>query len=140
MKNTKLKQLLSIEFISFVFIAGIHLMLLEYLLPEIYTQTKLIYIYAFLLPLSILGTIGIFAISKNDDSLIGKGFLVFTMLKIFGSLTFLLPFILNQDESTRPFIYQFFGIFFPSLFIETIIILKMVNFIDNENKENSENL
>ncbi len=139
MKNKKLKQLLSLELFFMVFLAGIHFMLLEYVLPPIYTQFKVVYIYLFLLSLSILGTIAIFAIAKNDDSLIGKGFLAFTMIKIFGSLAFLLPFLMDQDDSTRPFVYQFFGVFFPSLLVETLVILKMTNHIDQESVKTDEN-
>lgn len=139
MKNKKLKQLLSLELFFMVFLAGIHFILLEYVLPAIYTQFKVIYIYLFLLSLSVLGTIAIFAIAKNDDTLIGKGFLAFTMIKIFGSLAFLLPFLMDQDDTTRPFVYQFFGVFFPSLLVETLVILKMTNHIDQESVKTDEN-
>ncbi len=114
-------------------------MLLEYILPENYTQIAILYIYVFLGLFSILGISAIFLIHNNDDTLIGKGFLVFTVFKILGSFLFLFPWLADQDEFTRPFVYQFFAIFFPTLLFETAIILKVINAIEDEKKINDEN-
>ena len=114
-------------------------MLLTYVLPDIYMQFQVLFIYLFLGLLSILGISSIFLIHKNDDSLIGKGFLVFTIIKILGSLMFLLPWLIDQDEYTRPFVYQFFAVFFPTLLIETLVILKVISAIDSEKIINDEN-
>ncbi len=136
MKNNTLKSALSTLFIFFVFIAGVHLMLLEYVLPEIYKQIQVVYIYVFLIVLSVVGVSLLFLVSKNDDTLIGKGYLSYSVIKILSSAVFLLPWVLNKDELTRPFVYQFFGVFFPSLIIETSIILKLINQKSSENQKN----
>lgn len=136
MKNSNLKNALSTLMIFFIFIAGIHLMLLEYVLPEIYKQIQVVYIYIFLMVLSILGVSLLFLVSKNDDTLIGKAYLSYSVIKILSSAIFLLPWTLNKDELTSPFVYQFFGVFFPSLIIETAIILKLINQKTTENQKN----
>lgn len=139
MKKAKLKQLLLLEIMFMVLLGGIHYLIAVFLLPPPYLNYKVVFIYIFLLSLSLLGTWSIFTISQNDDSLIGKGFLVFTTLKIFGSLMFLLPFIMNQDETTKPFVFQFFAVFFPSLIVETLVILKLTNLAEAEKLEKQEN-
>jgi hypothetical protein len=139
MKQTKLKQFLLLELLFMILLGGIHYLIITNFLPPIYVSFKVVLIYIFLLSFSLLGTWAIFTISKNDDSLIGKGFLVFTVLKILGSFAFLLPFLLNQDESTKPFVYQFFAVFFPSLILETLIILKLTNLAEVEKIKKQEN-
>ena len=139
MKREKLKQFLLLEILFMVLLGGLHYLILINFLPSVYLSSKVLLIYLFLLPLSLLGTWAIFAISKNDDSLIGKGFLVFTTIKILGSLVFLLPFILNKDEATKPFVYQFFAVFFPSLIVETMVILKLTNLAEAEKIKKQEN-
>jgi len=135
MKTEKLKKSIFSLFLFLIFIAGIHILLLDYVLPEDYMQIQVIYIYVFLGLFSIIGMGAIFLIQKNDETLIGKGFLVFSVLKVLGSFLFLLPWILNKDETTKQFIYQFFGVFFPTLIFETFMILKLVNQIEVEKKE-----
>jgi hypothetical protein len=136
MTNKLLKNALTTILIFFIFIGGVHLLLLEYILPEIYKNIQIFYIYIFLFTLSELGVGLLYLVSKNDDTLIGKGFLAYTVIKILGSLVFLLPWLLQQDEFTRPFVYQFFAVFFPSLIVETLVVLKLVNVNPNENLKN----
>lgn len=127
MNSSLLKNTLLTILVFFIFIGGLHMMLLEYVLPESYKRIDILYIYIFLLCLSEIGVLLLFLVSKNDETLIGKGFLTYTVIKILGSLVFLLPWLLNQDDFTKPFIYQFFGIFFPTLILETLVILRLVN-------------
>ncbi|MGV6860556.1 MAG: hypothetical protein ACWA41_02230 [Putridiphycobacter sp.] len=136
MNKKALKSALSFILIFYIFLGGIHIMLLEYLLPEIYKQIQVSYIYLFLGTLSFLGIFLLHLVSKNDETLIGKGFLAFTVIKILGSLVFLSPWLLDQDEFTRPFVYQFFGVFFPTLLVETLTILKLVNAKSDEIQKN----
>jgi hypothetical protein len=136
MNSKALKNALSTLIIFFVFIGGLHLLILEYILPETYKQLQLIYIYIFLLVLSIIGVSLLFLVSKNDETLIGKGYLAYSVIKILSSAIFLYPWIANQDDLTKPFIFQFFGIFFPSLIVETLIVLKLVNLKGDQNQKN----
>jgi len=139
MKNKQLKNSLISLLIFLVFIAGIHIMIIEYILPEIYKQTQVLYIYLFLGILSFLGIGSIFLIHSNDDTLIGKGYLVFVVFKILGSFVFLYPWLADQDDSTRPFVYHFFAVFFPTLLFETLVILRVINAIEEEKTTNDEN-
>ena len=138
MTRKQLTQLLLIEALFVVFLAGIHYLLLQSVLPAIYNDFRVVYIYLFLSFMSLIGIVGIYFIQKNDSTMIGKGFMVFIMVKLFASLAFLLPFLLNQDETTRPFVYQFFGVFFPILLVETILILQIVKYVELQNSEKKE--
>ncbi|MFK8043927.1 MAG: hypothetical protein AB8B72_00425 [Crocinitomicaceae bacterium] len=140
MKKEKLHKLILLELMIIIMLAAIHLFLLSTLLPDIYFTFNVIYIYLFFTCFSLLGIYGIFLIQKNDETLIGKGFLALIVIKLFASITFLLPFLLDQDESTRPFIYQFFAVFFPVLIIETFIILQMVKHAELKKLKKQENL
>ena len=139
MKNKQLKSSIYFIIIFLIFLGGLHIMLLEYVLPKIYSQLAVLYIYIFLGLLSVLGIGAIFLIHKNDDTLIGKGFLAFAVIKILGSFAFLLPWLMDQDEFTRPLVYQFFAVFFPTLLVETIVILKVVTAIEDEKDNFDEN-
>ena len=139
MNLKKLKQLLFIAFLAAVGLASIHYLLIKFALPELYANFNVVYIYLFLTGLSLLGIWVIYLIQRNDTSLIGKGFMAFIVIKLFASLGFLLPFLLNQDETTRPFIYQFFAVFFPILFVETLLILQFVKFAELEKTQKDEN-
>ena len=136
MKN-HLKNLLKILLLFLIGLCGVHFLILEYVLPPVYFQFQIIYIYIFLGGFSLAGFAAIFAIQKSDDSLVSKGFLAFTVLKMVGALLFLVPWITNQDEFTRPFVYQFFAVFFPTLLIETWLILSLlkINEVEKEQKE-----
>ena len=114
-------------------------MVIEYILPETFKQFQVLFIYLFLGGLSLAGISSIFLIHKNDDSMIGKGFLAFTVIKILGSFMFLLPWLMDQDGSTRPFVYQFFAVFFPTLLVETMVILRVITAIEDEKTKNDQN-
>jgi len=139
MKNKQLKSSIYFIIIFLIFLGGLHIMLLEYVLPKIYSQISVLYIYLFLGLLSVIGIGAIFLIHKNDDTLIGKGFLVFAVIKILGSFVFLMPWLMHQDDFTRPFVYQFFAVFFPTLLVETMVILKVVTAIEDEKLNLDEN-
>jgi len=139
MKNKQLKSSISFIIIFLIFLGGLHILMLEYLLPDVYKQFQVVFIYVFLGLLSVLGIGAIFLIHKNDDTLIGKGFLAFAVIKILGSFVFLMPWLMDQDEFTRPFVYQFFAVFFPTLLVETMVILKVVTAIEGEKSKNDQN-
>jgi hypothetical protein len=118
---------------SLIFIGGIHIMLLEYFLPDIYLDISLIYIYIFLAAFSLIGIWAILMVQKVNSELMPQALLSYTVIKFLGSLVFLLPSLLDKTDFTKPFIYQFFGIFFPILLIESVVFMRIVN------KPNSEN-
>jgi len=136
MRSKFLKNQLSLLLVFFVFIAGLHLLLLDYVLPDIYKQTQVIYIYIFLICLSFIAVLVLNKVNKIDNSLLGKAYLAYTVFKMIGSLIFLSPWIIEKTDFSKPFIFQFFAVFFPSLLIETIILLKLNNQKTLEDKKN----
>lgn len=138
MKNP-IKSLFIVLCLFLVGLGGLHFLVANFVLPKEYAQFQILYIYLFLGGLSLAGMAAIFAIQKNDKSLIGKGFLAFTILKMVGALLFLVPWLTNQDEFTRPFVYQFFAVFFPVLFVETYLILRLLK-INEAQKEQKEKI
>jgi Na+/proline symporter len=118
---------------ALLFIAGIHILLLSYLLPESYTDISLIYIYIFLLVVSVLGILGVLMVQKHNKEIMPQALLAYTVIKFLASLVFLLPDLLNQTDFTKPFVYQFFGIFFPLLLVESLVFMRILNNPSPEN-------
>ena len=105
----------------------VHLILLQFVLPEIYKQTKFWVIYLFLIPMT-LSAIYIIVKEKNKkDSSVGKNFFIYMVIKVLLILLFLSPWLVYQNEFSRPIVYQFFSIFFPLLFVETVVFVRLVN-------------
>lgn len=133
----KIKGPLKTILATLVFLGGIHIMLLEGVLPEDYADISLVYIYLFLLAVSILGVWGIFMVQKLNKEQMPMAILAYTVIKFLASILFLLPHLLNQTDFTRPFAYQFFAIFFPVLLVESIVFMKIVNSKDKENEKSA---
>ncbi len=94
---------------------------------ELYQNSGYWRIYAFLVPITFLGIVYIYSKFKKDNGSVIKSFMILSIVKMLGSLTFLLPWLLYKDEYSRPFVIQFFLIYFPILFFETAILVKMIN-------------
>lgn len=104
-----------------------HLILLQFVLPEIYMQSKFWAIYLFLIPMT-LGAVYIIVREKNKNpKSVGKNFFIYMAIKMLLILLFLSPWLVNQNEITRPMVYQFFCVFFPLLFVETVVFVRLVN-------------
>jgi len=123
---TFIKSAKPILTVSLVLLA-VHLILLQFVLPEIYKQSKFWVIYLFLIPMT-LGAIYIIVKEKNKkDSSVGKNFFIYMVIKVLLILVFLSPWLVYQNEFSRPIVYQFFSIFFPLLFVETVVFVRLVN-------------
>ena len=99
------------------------------------------WIFVFLIPLSFSG---IFFIQKRYEKTkkitsIGKNYLFYTVLKMILSVVFLLPWLLNKDESSKPMVITFFIIFFPFLLVETWLLVRLLNNPFDEKVKNEEN-
>ncbi|MBD3638292.1 MAG: hypothetical protein HUJ25_13145 [Crocinitomicaceae bacterium] len=97
--------------------------------------------YVFLVPVSALGMAYIakrYSKSKKITS-IGKNYILYTVVKMILSILFLLPWLLNKDESSKPMVIQFFIIFFPFLLVETILLVRLLNTPLDEKMKNEEN-
>ncbi|WP_027421430.1 hypothetical protein [Crocinitomix catalasitica] len=112
---------------ALLFLGGIHILLLSYVLPEYYTDISLIYIYIFLLVTSLLGILGILKVRQHNKELLPQVLLAYTVIKFLASLVFLLPDLLDKTDFTKPYVYQFFAIFFPLLIIESVVFMGILN-------------
>ena len=92
---------------------AVHLILLQFVLPEMYKQSKFWVIYLFLIPMT-LGAIYIIVKEKNKKAnSVGKNFFIYMVIKMLLILLFLSPWLVYHNEFSRPIVYQFFSIFFP---------------------------
>lgn len=123
--NFFLKQIIR-SFLLIGLIAGIHYFLLKNGLPSIYQKTSPWLIYLSLVPLLFLGLLYIYAKYLKDNTSVVKTFMMYTIIKMLSSLVFLSNWIMNKNELTLPFVYQYFVIFFLILFVEVIFLLKML--------------
>ncbi len=122
----EIKKATQILLAALIFIGGVHILLLEYVLPANYYDFSLIYIYIFFLAFWSIATYGILMVKKHHPDMLLNALLVVIMLNFMASLAFLLPDLLDKDEYTEPYVYQFFGIFFPILALETLVLARIV--------------
>lgn len=141
----KTKSLLQYSLVTILITAGI------LLLGHIYINSKLdlaekvqnewwtIHVFLFL-----ASFIGIYAISKNYErkkevTSFGKTYLFYTTIKILAAIGFLIPWLLDDKEIARSFAAHFFSIFFPYLFVETILLIRYLNGPLDEKSKSDEN-
>jgi general stress protein CsbA len=127
MTNSPLLRILRPVLILSSAIFIIHLALLFLALPPVYFASKFWLIYLFLVPLTLAG---IYFIQKKhlaDSKSVGKNFFIYMIAKMVLTLLFLSPWLVYKDEFSRPMVYQFFAIFFPLLFMETFVLIKLLN-------------
>lgn len=97
--------------------------------------------FVFLIPVTFLG---LFFIQKRYQKTkkitsIGKNYLLYTTLKMISSFVFLLPWLLNKDETSKPMVINFFIVFFPFLLVETWLLVRLLNSPLDEKVKNEEN-
>ena len=125
-RTTFIKSAKPIFWVS-LFLLAMHLILLQFFLPETYRQSKFWAVYLFLIPMT-LGAIYIIVKEKNKNAnSVGKNFFIYMVIKMLLILVFLSPWLVYQNEFSRPIVYQFFSIFFPLLFVETVVLVRLVN-------------
>ena len=108
---------------------------------EMLTPRHWYLVYAFMIPTSVIGLYFIkmrFDKSQKITS-IGKNYIAYTVLKMILAIVFLLPWLLNKDESSRPMVITFFTVFFPFLLVETILLVRLLNTPLDEKVKNEEN-
>ena len=98
-------------------------------------------IHLLLGPLTVIGFL-FFAIRMNRSGYpegFGRGFLLYTVIKMTVILAFLFPWLIQRDEQATEFCMHFFAVFFPYLLIETILLVRFLNQPFGEKSENDEN-
>jgi hypothetical protein len=134
-KNFLRNEILKVIAFS-VLVAGIHYFLLWKSLPSIYAEASPWRIYAFLVPITLLGVfIIVKRFEKNHESVVNT-FMMFTILKMMAALVFLGLIMFYLKEPARPIVYQFFAIFFPFLFMETRLFLRMLSYSPSKTEKN----
>jgi hypothetical protein len=141
----KTKSLFKYSIITILFNAGL------LLLGHLYVNSKIelsetikeawwtIHVFLFL-----ASFIGIFAISRNFErtgevTSFGKTYLFYTTLKILAAIGFLVPWLLGDKNIAKNFAGHFFAIFFPYLFVETILLIRYLNGPLDEKSKSDEN-
>lgn len=113
--------------LAFIIIGAIHIVLVQFFLPEIYRSTPYYFIYLFFVPLTLGALTYIVSRYSKNPKTVGKNFFIYVIVKMVAILGFLSPWLLHKTEITRPFVYQFLIIFFLLLFMETYQLVRMLN-------------
>lgn len=108
-------------------------------LPENFSQTPFTLLYIFLVPLSILTIWFVLWRYKKDKTSAGSAYFITVFFKMFGSAFFLYPGVAADASLMKPTALQFMIIFFLLLFIETILLVKLLNAPLDEKVKNDEN-
>jgi len=133
MTKTTVRLFIRLVLLTILF-AAIHALLLVKVLPEIYLKAQPWLIYFFLVPVEV---IGVWLIAKRfhaKKTSVMNNFMLLMMVKMLGAILFLYPWIFDKDEFTRPFIYQFFIVFFLFLIAEVTFIVKLLAQSDEKNE------
>jgi len=108
-------------------IAILHLSLVEFVLPEIYGAGAYWAIYLFLVPMSLITVLMCYVRYRSDNTSVGTMYFIFVFIKMFGSVIFLWPWLFPKNDFSLPFVHQFFGLFFPLLFVEIGVLVRLLN-------------
>lgn len=120
------KQLMFLSlFIGLV--GAVHAMLLHNVLPELYLSTQAWTIYAFLFPTTVIAFVLIYNRYLKDETSVVKTYMLYTTLKMIVTLIYIGPWLFPKNDLTRPFLNQFFILFFIFLFLEIRILIQMLN-------------
>lgn len=108
-------------------IATAHFLFVFKTLPDLYQHTQPWFIYIFLYPVTVIGFLMINKRYLKDETSVVKSYMFYTTVKMVATLIFLSQWIFPKNELTRPFLYQFFILFFVFLFLEIRILVQMLN-------------
>ena len=84
-------------------------------------------IYVFLVPLSLLSIWFVAWRFKQDNTAAGRAFFVVIFMKIFASAIFLYPGVVTVEVLAKKTAMHFMPVFFILLFIETFLLVKLLN-------------
>ncbi|NRA10376.1 MAG: hypothetical protein HRT57_00300 [Crocinitomicaceae bacterium] len=126
MTNSFLRVSSPVLVVMALLIAG-HMAALFLGLPEIYLASKFWMIYLFIIPITLIAIYFIHKSFIKNSKSVAKNFFIYMMVKMIFTFAFLSPWLVWKDEFSRPMVFQFFAIFFPLLFAETFVLVKMLN-------------
>jgi uncharacterized membrane protein len=134
-KNFLRNELLKVLAFS-ALLAGIHYFFLWKTLPPKFAEASPWRIYAFLVPLTLLGVVFIVKRFQNDHTSVINTFMLYTVVKMIGSLMFLGIIMFYLKEPGKPIVYQFMALFFPFLFMETRLFVRMLTYSPSKIEKN----
>lgn len=127
MNNPFLRKQLIFITLFIGLIAFTHVLLIFKILPDYYKLTQAWSIYAFLFPVTVVAFILIYNRYRKDETSVVKSYMLYTTFKMVVTLVFIGQWIFPKNELTRPFLNQFFILFFIFLFLEIRILIQMLN-------------
>jgi hypothetical protein len=107
--------------------------------PQIFLGTPFTMLYAFLVPASLLTIWFVIWRYKKDHTSAGRSYFITVFFKMFGAAFFLYPGLVINASILKPTAIQFMAIFFLLLFIETFLLVKLLNTPLDEKLKNDEN-
>lgn len=134
-KNFLRNELLKVLLFAII-LAALHFVLLLKLLPAEYSEARPWRIHAFLLPVTIAGVVFIVTRFKKEHTSVINTFMLFTVLKMIAALIFLGIIMFYLKEPGKPIVYQFFALFFPFLFMETRLFVRMLSYSPTKIEKN----
>jgi len=117
----------------------IHILMVFTIFPESFAEGPFYAVHVFFIPLTLIGFHFIAKkFEKNKRSGV-KNFMLYVSVKMIGSIVFFLPWIIQESNYLKPIGYQFLMLFFPLLFIETLLLVKLVNIPFGNSAKKSQN-
>lgn len=107
--------------------------------PELFSGTAFALLYLFLVPASLLTIWFVLWRYKKDHTSAGRSYFITVFFKIFGGAFFLYPDFVINASILKATAIQFMAIFFLLLFIETFLLVKLLNTPLDEKLKNDEN-
>ena len=115
------------------------LMLQKKWLPLSFGQSPIVEMYLFLVPASLLTIWFVNWRYTKDHTSAGRSYFVTVFFKMFGSAAFLYPGVVVPPIFFRETVIQFMVIFFILLFIETLLLVRLLNLPVTQIPKNDEN-
>jgi hypothetical protein len=107
--------------------------------PELFSGTPFGILYLFLIPASLLTVWFVIWRYKKDHTSAGRSYFITVFFKMFGAAFFLYPGFVINAANLKATAIQFMAIFFLLLFIETFLLVKLLNTPLDEKLKNDEN-
>ncbi len=125
MSKLKKVQIFVIAFSILLF--SIHLIALNFFIEERFQDGPWWLSYVYLMPVTIIGITLFYKKFEKEPKSAIKTFFVYSIIKMFGALILLLPWLIDKQDFSRPMVAQFFIVFFPYLLVETILLVRLLN-------------
>jgi predicted permease len=107
--------------------------------PLVEFKGSFLTIYFFVTFLSLATFWFVYSKFKKDHTAAGRAFFVAVFVKIISSAVFLYPGVVTQAKFAKQLAAQFLPVFFILLFVETILLIRLLNKPSGENSKNDEN-